>query len=139
MRHDTTLLAARILGPLLVIGGIMLITQPHRMLTALGSFILNDAMLMTAGFISLLLGLSLVTFHQRWDTITGGIITVLGYIITARGVLVLLAPNLVSDAADIVVRQPNIMPIAGCVMALLGVWFTYTGYISGTLRVDPGR
>ena len=40
-KPDTTYIAARILGPLLVITGIMLITQPHRMITALGGFLLT--------------------------------------------------------------------------------------------------
>lgn len=139
MRHDTTLLAARILGPLLVVAGVMLITQSHRMLTALGGFLLNDALLITAGFISLMLGLAIVTFHNRWDTITGSLITIFGYLTAARGIVILLAPNLLHQATDIIVRQPNVLPIAGCAMALLGVWFAYTGYISGTLRVDTGR
>jgi hypothetical protein len=55
---------------------------------------------------------------------------------TARGVVLLLVPDVLDTAADIVVGQPNALPIVGCVMALLGVWFSYTGYISGTLRVD---
>jgi hypothetical protein len=31
------------------------------------------------------------------------------------------------------------MPIAGCVIALLGVWLSYTGYIAGTLRAEAPR
>lgn len=140
MRHDTTLVAARILGPLLVATGIMFITQAHRALPSLAGFLLNDELVIMGGFLSLTLGLMLVTFHNRWDTISGMIITVIGIVMAARGALLLLAPSLIRDAVDIVVmRQPQSMPIAGCAIALLGVWLTYTGYISGTLRVDTGR
>ena len=139
MRHDTTLLAARILGPLLAAAGIMFITQAHRVLPSLAGFLLNDELVIMGGFLSLTLGLTLVTFHNRWDTISGAIITMIGVVMAARGALLLLAPSLVRDAADVVMRQPTILPIAGCVIALLGVWLTYTGYISGTLRVDTGR
>ena len=136
MKQDSTLVAARILGPMLVVAGIMLITQQHRMLTALGGFLLDDALLILAAFVSMTMGLVLVTFHNRWDSITGSIITVLGYLMTIRGVILLLAPLVIHQAANAITTIPNIMPIAGCVMALLGVWFSYTGYISGTLRAD---
>jgi hypothetical protein len=136
MKPDTTLVAARILGPLLVVAGVLLITQPHRMLTALGGFLLNDALLILGAFVSLVLGLALVTFHQRWDSFTAIIISLIGWLMTVRGVVLLLLPDAIHQIADIIVRQPAIMPIAGCVMALLGVWLAYTGYIAGVLRVD---
>jgi hypothetical protein len=139
MRPDSTFVAARILGPLLVVSGIMLITQQHRMLTALGGFLLNDALLMLAAFFSLTCGLILVAFHQRFDSITAAIITILGWLMTARGVIILLVPDLVHDGAEIMMRVPNIMPITGCIMALLGVWLSYTGYIAGVLRVDTSH
>ena len=139
MRHDTTLVAARILGPLLAAVGIMFITQAHRALPSMAGFLLNDELVIMGGLLSLTLGLMLVTFHNRWDTISGIIITVIGIFMAARGAMLLLAPSLIREVADIVMRQPTIMPIAGCVIALLGVWLTYTGYISGTLRVDTGR
>lgn len=136
MRHDSTLVAARILGPLLIVAGIMFITQTQRMRTSLAGFLLNDEVMITGGFLSLILGLALVTFHNRWDTISGGIISVIGYIMAIRGAVLLLAPQVMNDGADIIMRQPNFLPIIGCLMALLGVWLAYTGYISGTLRVD---
>lgn len=139
MKPDTTFVAARILGPLLVVSGIMLITQQHRMLTALGGFLLNDALLMFAAFFSLTCGLVLMTFHQRFDSITAGIVTILGWLMTLRGLIILLAPTVLHRGADILVRMPNIMPITGCVMALLGVWLSYTGYIAGVLRVDTSH
>lgn len=139
MRHDSTLIAARIMGPLLIIAGVMLITQTNRMLTALGGFLLNDALLITGGFISLIIGLVLITLHQRWDTISGSIITLIGYVATIRGGVLLLAPTLIHQVADVMVSQARVLPIVGCVMALLGVWLGYTGYISGTLRADTGR
>jgi hypothetical protein len=40
-------------------------------------------------------------------------------------------------SANYIASQPNLIPIAGCAVALLGVWLTYTGFISGMLRFDP--
>lgn len=136
VKPDTTYIAARILGPLLVVAGIMLITQNHRMMAALGSFMLNDAILMTGGFLSLIGGLVIVTLHNRYDSITAIIVSLIGWMMTLRGGVLLLAPTVITQAADIINRMPSLLPITGCVMALLGVFLSYTGYIAGTLRVE---
>lgn len=134
MRHDSTLVLARVVGPVLIIAGILLITQPDRIITSLGSYLLNDALLILAAFMSLILGLGIVTYHPRWDTVSGIFISLVGYVLTLRGALLLLAPQVVHDAAMFVTTQPNVFPIGGCALALLGVWLAYVGYISGTLR-----
>lgn len=136
MRLDITLVAARFLGPLFVVAGILAITQPSRVLDAIGGFLTDPSLMILAGFVTLLLGLALVTFHQRWDTITASVITLIGWLFLARGAIMLLAPDLILAAANFVESQRRVLPIAGCVAALAGVWFTYTGYISGTLRAD---
>ncbi|MBL8536890.1 MAG: hypothetical protein JNM59_05755 [Hyphomonadaceae bacterium] len=139
MRHDTTLVLARIVGPVFVLAGIMLITQPDRMLTALGGYLLNDSLLLLSAFMSLILGLCVITFHPRWDTVSGIFISLIGIVLAARGAVLILAPQLVHEAAMYITTQPHVFPIAGCAAALLGVWLTYVGYISGTLRVESGR
>ncbi len=139
MKPDTTFILARILGPLLVVAGVMLISQHARMRAMLGDFLGDDALMAFAGFTTLAIGLALIAVHQRWDSISAGIISVLGWIMLARGAVLLLAPSLVRDAAFYVLTQPNIMPIAGCVIALIGVWLSYAGYIAGTLRAESSR
>ena len=136
MKPDSTFIAARIVGPLLVVAGVMLITQSHRMMAALGSFMLDPATFMLAGFLSLAAGLALLTLHNRYDSLTAIIVSAVGWLMALRGGVVLLAPTLVTTAADFISRTPNALPLVGCVMALLGVWLSYTGYIAGTLRVE---
>lgn len=139
MRHDTTLVLARIIGPVLVAAGIMLITQPDRMLTALGGYLLNDSLVILSAFVSLILGLCVVTFHPRWDTVSGIFISLIGYGLAVRGVILIFAPQLMHEGAMFITTQRHVFPITGCALALLGVWLTYVGYISGTLRVDASR
>ncbi len=136
MKLDTTLVAARILGPLFVFAGVLLITQPARVLSSIGGFLINPSLMSLAAFIVLLMGLTLVTFHQRWDTITASIISIMGWLFIVRGGIMLLAPDLILVAANFIDSQPQAIPIAGCVAALLGVWLTYTGFIAGMLRFD---
>lgn len=140
MKPDTTFILARAIGPVLIIAGALLITQPARMLSAMTAFISNDGLLVLTGFFTLLLGLGLVAVHQRWDGFTAGFISVLGWVLTLRGFILLTAPALVERAAGFVLEHATLLPIAGLVTALIGVWLTYAGYIAGTLRVEtPAR
>ncbi len=137
MRLDPTLVAARILGPLFVLAGILLITQPERAISLIGGYLADDSLLNLSAFISLIIGLTLVTFHQRWDTVTAAIISMIGWLLLARGGVMLLAPlDLVKQGLSFILDRRQIVPIGGCGAALLGVWLTYTGYIAGMLRFD---
>lgn len=136
MQQDETYVAARIIGPLLIATGIAAIAQPERMMAGMADFIENDGLTYLAGFVTLALGLTLVTLHRRWHSITAIIISLIGWIAVVRGLLLLLAPVLIRDAAIYVINNSNLVPIAGCVFALIGVYLSYSGYIAGTLRVD---
>ncbi len=136
MRPDVTFILARMLGPLLIIGGILLITQTARILSVTTDFLSNDALLLLSGFIELILGLGVVTLHQRWNSFTAFIVSLLGWVILIEGMLLLFAPEMMREAANTILIYARAFPILGCVLALLGVWLTYAGYIAGTLRVE---
>ena len=139
MKTDYTFVLARVFGPLMAVAGLMLIMQPARMRTTLVSFIIDDALLMFAGFMTLGLGLLLVAVHQRWDSFTACFISLIGWLMLIRGGVLLLAPDLVRQAVQYIDAQPMLFPITGCAVALIGVWLTYSGYVAGTLRADTDR
>lgn len=139
MKPDVTFIIARVLGPLLIIGGVLLITQTARLLSVMTDFMASDALLMLAGFIDVILGLTLIVLHQRWASFTGFIISAISWIILAEGLVMLFAPELIQSFAGLLLAYAKALPILGCVLALLGVWLTYAGYIAGTLRVETVR
>lgn len=138
MKPDVTFILARVLGPVLIVAGALLISQTTRVVAAMMGFLSNDALLMSAGFLSLMIGLGLIALHQRWDGISAIIISLLGWLFALRGALVLLAPQFLHTGAQWILTYPMVLPIAGCVTALVGVWLAYAGYIAGTMRVDRG-
>lgn len=139
MKPDATFIIARVIGPLLIIGGVLLITQTARMLSAMTDFLASEALLLLAGLIDLILGLTLLALHQRWNSFSAVIISALGWIITIEGALLLLAPGLIQQLAGLLLTYAQALPILGCVLALIGVWLAYAGYIAGTLRVETVR
>lgn len=139
MKHDITLLAARIVGPMLIALGVAFITQPARVMGAIGGFFEDQALTVFAAAATLAAGLTLVTLHRSWNSISAILISLIGVLLAARGALLLLAPVVAREIYFFVFANATLVPIAGCVMALAGVWLAYTGYIAGTLRVDSDR
>lgn len=136
MKSDTTFVLARVLGPALIAGGVMLITQTQRIVSVMMGLLTNDTLLVFVGFLSLMIGLGLIVAHQRWNSFSAIVISVLGWTFVLRGVGSLFAPQLLHRGAEFILTTPVALPIAGCVTALVGVWLSYAGYIAGTLRVE---
>lgn len=136
MKPDVTFILARILGPVLIAGGVMLITQTTRIVSVMMGFLGNDTLLVFVAFLSLMVGLGLIALHNRWNSISAIIISVISWSFLVRGLLALFAPHWLHSGAQWILTNPLSLPIAGCVTALIGVWLSYAGYIAGTLRVD---
>jgi len=136
MKPDITFMLARVLGPLLIAAGVMLITQTTRMVSAMMGVMADDGQLVLIGFLSLAIGLGLIVMHQRWSNFSAILISILGWAFLVRGLSALFAPQFLHAGAQWVLTTPQALPIAGCVAALLGVWLSYAGYIAGTLRVE---
>jgi hypothetical protein len=132
-----TLLAARILGPFLLAAGILLISQRDRMLSVVAALFQDDHLMVVAAFLSLAIGLTIVTLHDRWGGFTQVVISLLGWVTLVRGALLLFLPNIARGMAAHFVNSPQLAPIAGCVVAFLGLWLAFVGFV-GRSDQDPG-
>jgi nitrate reductase gamma subunit len=132
-----TLLAARILGPFLLAAGILLISQRDRMLMVIATLVQDDHLTVMVAFISLAIGLVIITLHDRWGGFTQVVISLLGWITLLRGALLLFVPNVARTMAAHFVNAPQLAPIAGCVIAFLGLWLAFVGFV-GRSDQDPG-
>ena len=136
MQLDSTFVIARIIGPVFIVCGVALIAEREYMLAALGDFIATGGLMVLGGAVAMLFGLTIVTLHRRWDGFTAALVSVLGWLAVAKGALILVMPSLAHQAGNLVLTNGNLAPIAGCALALLGLWLTYAGYVAGIFRVE---
>jgi hypothetical protein len=139
MQLDSTFVAARIIGPVFAVGGVAMIARNERMLAALGDLADIPGLVTLAAFLSLIVGLAVLTLHRRWDTFTAILVGVLGWIAVLRGAAALVFPDFARAELVYIIAHPAMVPIAGCVIALIGVWLSYAGYIAGIFRVESVR
>jgi uncharacterized protein YjeT (DUF2065 family) len=127
---QATRLAARIIGPLFLAGGALLITQSSRMVGVIDAILENEGMFLSAAFASLAVGLAILALHPFWRGATSAFISGLGVLAVLRGLLVLFLPDLARRLAIMLLTTQHLLPIAGCIIALAGLWLLVMSFLS---------
>jgi len=130
---------ARVMGPYLVITpGIIALRAPD--MGALASeFFKSDLAVWFTGAGLLFAGLVIIAFHQYWSSVAAVLISLFGWILALRGLVLLAAPDLYERAGmslgAVVVRL-----IFGAIVAI-GLYLTYVGWlakpVTPTAENDP--
>jgi hypothetical protein len=126
---DTSILLAKIIGPLFVIvgAGIFINLEHYRRLIA--DFGASPLSIYMAGTTAVLLGLLIVTYHNVWEWRWPVIITILGWLIVIKGAVRVIAPKLVADRAARYARNTNIVMTTAIVTFVLGAVLCYFAYV----------
>jgi hypothetical protein len=92
---------ARVIGPFLVIvPTIVAIRAPSASMgTILSAFFQNDALVWITGGLLLFCGLLIIAHHQYWSTPAAIMISLCGWFLSPRGVVLLAAPQLIERGA----------------------------------------
>ena len=119
---------ARVLGPyFVVLSGVVAIRAPD-MSALLEEFAASTLWPFVMGAFALLGGIAVVAFHQLWRGAPAVIVSVVGWLLVARGVFLLAFPDTAAAAAQRLVDMPPIWLPAYAVMAVLGLYLTFVGY-----------
>ena len=123
----TTQFCARVIGPLLVIFGAIVIARFDALTLMIPSILQNSAQSFVVGMFTLILGMVLFVAHHHWSNVTAIIISLLGLSTIVRGILLMLIPNIAAGfAAQALAAGPAPWVVGGLSM-LVGVWLTYVG------------
>ena len=131
MEPVPTRVMARILGPFMAIIGCAVALRADAMTLILPGFLKDAPLVLITGVFTLALGLVIIVAHQRWDSAAAIVISVLGWITAIRGALLLLASDFVATVAPYVVHSRGALMLIGGVIALIGLWLTRMGWLSG--------
>ena len=125
---DSTRTLARIVGPTLIAGGLAVLVRRGELPVILTAFAEDAAIGFLAGLVSLVAGLCLLSFHSRISSLAALALTLIGWLMVARGLALLLAPSFVMVAAHWFVETPHAFDIVGVVVALFGAWLSTVGF-----------
>jgi hypothetical protein len=120
---------ARVLGPwLAIVPGIIALRAPA--MGALASdFFKSDLFVWFAGALLLFGGLVIIAFHQYWSSVPAVMISLFGWILALRGVVLMAAPDLYERAAMSMGAISLVRLIFGALVAI-GLYLTYVGWLA---------
>jgi hypothetical protein len=121
---------ARVIGPFLVIvPGIVAVRAPETG-TALTAFFENPALAWITGGLLLFGGLLIIAHHQYWSSLAAILVSLFGWYLALRGVVLLAAPQLIESAAGAAMNMMPMVRIGFGVLVLIGLWLTFVGWIA---------
>lgn len=125
-----TRFCARAIGPLMLIIGAIVIVRFHDIVLMMPSILQDAPLAFITGIFTLIVGCVLFAAHHHWSSGAAILISILGILTIARGVLLMLAPNMVAAFAIQALNAGPAPWIAGAVAILIGAWLTYAGWFT---------
>jgi hypothetical protein len=122
----TSLIFARIIGTIALVGGLEVILNRKSMSNAISAAVENGISLWIVGLIALILGATIVALHNVWVYDWRLIITIVGWSSILKGVVIMLLP----DFAKTVYRKcntPGVLVPVGFLVIVLSLILLYCG------------
>ena len=120
---------ARVLGPWLVIVPGVIASRAPDMHALASDFFKSDLFVWFAGALLLFCGLLIIAFHQYWSSAAAVLISLFGWVLAIRGLVLMAAPGLYERAGAVVDTVPLVRMVFGVLIAI-GLYLTYVGWLA---------
>lgn len=125
---EQAILLSKIFGPVLTLLGLFVLFRPDEVLKMWSSTKANPAILYIGGVINLLVGFTILALYNEWTMHLPFFVTLLGYALAIRGILVLFWADTVSQLGDKFVEKPTFRG-TGIIPLIWGLLLLWLGYI----------
>lgn len=129
---ETSLSYAKVIGPIMALMGLSLALNRAAFTGMAKEFMKSPALIFLAGFITLLLGLIVVAFHNVWVADWPVIITVLGWVMVASGIVRMNFADRLKKTGEKMLKNDALMIGAALLYIAIGAALTYFGWLAGT-------
>jgi hypothetical protein len=122
---------ARALGPFLAIAPAIIALRASSMGALTSDFFRSDYVVWFTGAALLFGGIVIIAFHQYWSNVAAVLISVFGWFLALRGMVLMVAPDLYERAALSVTMAADAIPLIRLmfgVLAAIGLYLTFVGW-----------
>ena len=125
---QTSIFIAKLVGPMLVIPGLIGLANPGHVKAVGEEFLQSRALIFVAGAMALIAGLAVVNTHNVW---VGWplIITLLGWLMLAAGVVRMGFPGVVTAMGESMMANDTLLRVLGGLQIALGAFLMWKGYL----------
>ncbi len=124
---ETVIFLAKLWGFSLVIFSFVMLIRPKRV-DSIFRLVENEATLFLVGIINMVLGVALILSYNVWDASWKMVISILAWLVLARGLVILLFPDFVATILAKIKSRMDWIPIALVVTTVLGCFLIFLGF-----------
>lgn len=128
---------ARIIGPWLVIVPGIIVLRAADMGALAAEFFKSDLFVWFAGALLLFAGLLIIAFHQYWSGVAAVLISLFGWVLAFRGLLLMAAPRVYERIGALLETVPLVRLIFGILVAI-GLYLTFVGWLAKPASSNHG-
>ncbi len=126
----TSILIARLIGPLLSIVGIGMLVNGDIYRQTMAQIVQGYPFIYFTGLLLLTAGLAILNVHHDWTADWRSLITAIGWIGTGIGTFRIIAPQFPAFLVGSLVARAGFFTVAGLVLLALGGFITFKGYVA---------
>jgi hypothetical protein len=127
---ELSIFLARLIGIYMLVIGALAILRREAMFAAVDEFLADRPAMFLSGVIALVLGTAMAIGHSVWEPNWRGLITVIGYLSIAKGIVRIGFPDVPKKAAGRFRDGPLAWIWLGLVL-LIGGYLTWVGFSQG--------
>ena len=126
---ETSILIARLIGPLLVMTGLIMLVTPQAVQDMAREFLASRALIFVAGVLALLGGLAIVNTHNVWTAGWPVIITIFGWLAVIGGIVRMGFPALTKSVGEAMLARHAGLRVSAVIQLALGLYLMFVGYL----------
>jgi hypothetical protein len=127
---ETTRKFARVLGPFFTIVSATVVTRAPDMRELLAEFGATAIWPWVTGAFVLMGGIIVVALHPYWRGVAAVIVSLLGWLMVVRGILLMAFPDTFMSIANRTIDAQTLWRIVFGIFVLVGLYLTYVGWIA---------
>ncbi|WP_236056367.1 hypothetical protein [Mycobacterium sp. SM1] len=128
---------ARVLGPFLVIVCAIAIARASETRALLSDFAGTALWSWAAGSFVLVAGLIIIALHQHWRNPAAVIVSLLGWLLALRGLLLLAFPAVFLSMANSVINAGALWKTINVFLGVIGLYLSYVGWRPAPVQPKP--
>lgn len=125
---QTSILIARLIGPIIVVTGLIGLLNPKALQEVVREFLASRALIFIGGILALLAGLAIVNTHNLWTADWPVIITIIGWLSIVGGILRMAFPEVTKSIGEAMLARQGVLRGGGGAQILLGAYLMVMGY-----------
>lgn len=128
--NELTIILAQFMGPVMLAVGLgIFFSRPYY--ERVYRHLENETLaVLMSGIVALVVGIAIVLNHNYWHSLLAGLVSLVGWMSVAKGLLLIITPTAVDKIGDWAANKKGWFTSAAVLYVVLGLYMAYMVYVA---------